>query len=153
MDDLPNLPHVLLAEDDAGFRELLASELCDRGYRVTALKDGRELLRRLIRSLGAPGDHGVDAPDRPDLVVSDVRMPGYDGLAVAQALDRAGEEIPVILISAFADDELRARAAQAHAFAVVEKPFEIDALLELVDRACSTGTGATRLALFGAGGT
>lgn len=130
VNDAAYAPRVFLAEDDPAFRELLETELEAHGLQVVTLRDGRELLRRLIRALD-----GSSEGSPPDLIVSDVRMPGYDGLAVLEALHRAGTRVPVVLISAFADEELREQARRAGAFAVVEKPFEIDTLLAVVDEA------------------
>jgi two-component system, NtrC family, response regulator HydG len=104
------LPRVLVVDDDAPSRLVMAETLAREGYSV-ALADGAE--SALAAHRGAPFD----------IVVSDIRMPGQDGLALLRAL-RAGESPPlVVLITAFGDMEGAARALQGGAFEYLSKPF------------------------------
>lgn len=103
--------HVLIAEDDDDFRDLLTSVLRQDGYRVTAVDAGVPLLDALLGACR----RGENAPS---LVISDERMPGIRGL---QALHRArnhGMTLPMVLID---------RAAKI-GVVVIRKPFEIDDL-------------------------
>ena len=112
--------HVLIAEDDDDFRDLLTSVLRQDGYRVTAVGAGVPLLDALLSACR----RGEDAPS---LVISDERMPGIRGL---QALHRArnhGMTLPMVLITAFGDEALIDRAAKI-GVVVIRKPFEIDDL-------------------------
>jgi CheY-like chemotaxis protein len=120
---------LLLAEDDAAFRTLLQMALVGDGYDVVAVKDGAELLERLSVSLSSGS-----ANDRFDVVVSDVRMPGWTGLNVLLSMRHEANPPPVVLITAFGDERLHEQAMMAGAVAVLDKPFELDDLRALVSR-------------------
>jgi CheY-like chemotaxis protein len=120
---------LLLAEDDAAFRTLLQMALAGDGYDVVAVKDGSELLERLSVSLSSGS-----ASDRFDVVVSDVRMPGWTGLNVLLSMRHEANPPPVVLITAFGDERLHEQAMKAGAVAVLDKPFELDDLRSLVSR-------------------
>jgi FixJ family two-component response regulator len=88
-----------------------------------------ELLERLSTSLSAGLDH-----DRFDVVVSDVRMPGWSGLNVLITMSHQVKPPPIVLITAFGDERLHEQAMKAGAIAVLDKPFELDDLCALVNR-------------------
>jgi CheY-like chemotaxis protein len=119
---------ILLAEDDLEMRRLLAWALARNGYDVTECGDGMTVLRRL--GLMDPQRTGSDY----DLVISDVRMPGYDGLQVLESIHNATPHPPVVLISAFADEAVRERADRLGAARVIPKPFDVDELVAEVNR-------------------
>ena len=109
-------PKVLVGEDDPHLRRLVAHALRDDGYEVRALSDGGDVLLEL----GSDG-RGYS------LVVCDVRMPACSGLQVLGAIRRARIDVPVILMSAFADRGLRERIEGQGAF-FFDKPFDMDDL-------------------------
>jgi CheY-like chemotaxis protein len=112
---------VLLAEDDGPLRALLVGVLQGDGYEVVEAKDGLELLANIESSL--VGD------ERPlFVVVADVHMPGLTGLDVLAILRCSFVAAPVILITAFGDDDTRAEAWELGASAVFDKPFELEEL-------------------------
>ena len=116
---------VLVAEDEDEMRRLLVRALGKQGYEVTEIEDGFELhdyMECLERG----------EVKRPDLVVTDVRMPGRTGLDVVEQLRRVDPRIQVVVMTAFPDDELRARARRLGAALVLEKPFDIDELCAVV---------------------
>ena len=88
---------------------------------MSELRDGLQLLERLREVRGSPLRW-------PDAIVSDVRMPGHSGLEMLAALRRAGWTTPVVLITAFGDRWVHDQARQLGAAAVLDKPFDIDAL-------------------------
>jgi DNA-binding response OmpR family regulator len=110
-------PRILLAEDDPTMRELLAAVLLHEGYRVVEVTDGRALLA----ILGEDDDRR-----RFDLVVTDDWMPGRRGIDVLARLHASRQGLRVILITAFADEILRAEAVALGACAVLDKPFDLD---------------------------
>lgn len=118
---------VLLAEDDGEFRAMLSSALRSKGYLVTECANGLELAQQVARSALPGGDQ------KCDLVISDVRMPGMFGLSVLEALHQLEDALPVILITAFGDDETHAYAERLGAAAMFDKPFPIGELLSKVD--------------------
>jgi CheY-like chemotaxis protein len=97
---------ILVADDDAEFRHLVTTVLEGDGYEVQQAANGRQLLDLLASwyDLGL-----LDASCH--LIISDVRMPGYSGLDVLASLHGLGSRIPVIVITAFGDDDTRFLAA------------------------------------------
>lgn len=120
---------VLLAEDDDAMRALLVSVLTADGYEVVEAGDGSELIRRFHEVATEPcGRESVG------VVISDVRMPNFDGLDVLAALRCAGWYTPVILITAFGDAATHRDAHDFGAVAVLDKPFSLERLQSLVHR-------------------
>lgn len=121
---------IILAEDDQALRELLASTLRRRGHAVVELEDGNELLEYVARHLRANGSI-ADV----DLIVSDIRMPEFTGMDVAVGLRRVLAETPMILITAFGDAQTHDFARAVGVTALLDKPFDLDEFLAVVDRA------------------
>jgi CheY-like chemotaxis protein len=105
---------LLVAEDDSDFRALLASALRTAAYEVVEVSNGFDLIEILRDSLTAGGGIGSF-----DLVLSNFQMPGWTGLDVLASLGHGPSLPPVILITAFGDDELRRRAKSAGAVTVL----------------------------------
>jgi len=105
---------VLLAEDDDAMRSILVEVLEDDGYRVHAVADGAGLMERLRQ-------------EPVDVIITDVHMPGIDGLELLATLRTLGLGTAVILISGFAEIELKT-AQRLGAQAVLSKPFALSAL-------------------------
>ena len=118
--------HVLLIDDDEGVREVVAFQLEDAGYRVTA---------------AASGEEGLVAFDRepPDAVLTDLKMPGVDGMQVLAAIQRKAEVVPVVVVTAFGSVEVAVSAMRAGAHDFITKPFSKEALLLKVERAVAHG--------------
>jgi two-component system, response regulator, stage 0 sporulation protein F len=114
---------LLVAEDDPDFRSLLASALRADGHEVVEVSNGVDLLDALGSSLISGAGARVF-----DLVLSDVRMPGWTGFDALASLGHGQELPPVLFITAFGDDELHAQALLAGAVAVFDKPIDIDDL-------------------------
>lgn len=115
---------VLVAEDDAAMRRLLCETLLRAGHEVLAVSDGCGLLDAVGAAL--VGD-GV----MPDVIVTDVRMPGVSPLEVLEGLRSTDAWIPAIVITAFGDDALHARV-EALGARCLDKPFDLDHLRGLV---------------------
>lgn len=103
---------VLLVEDDAAIRELVAWMLEDAGYRVHLAADGEEAIEQL------------EALDRVDVVVSDVNMPVMDGLELSRRIYSAWPSLPMLLTSG------RPHPEATRPF--LPKPFRWDSLMEAV---------------------
>ena len=127
-------PLVLLAEDDAPFRRLIASVLAEDGYEVLEAGDGLGLLANIETTLGVRGERAESF-----LVVADVRMPGLSGLDVLAILRCADWNTPVILITAFGDEATHAEGRDLGALAVFDKPFGVDLLRSAVREAMPPG--------------
>jgi CheY-like chemotaxis protein len=117
---------VLLAEDQPEMRSLVRSALVRDGYEVIEAEDGPSVIRALIDGLLA------DQSRAPDLIITDVRMPGFTGLEVLARLRREQWATPVILITAFGDEALHTEAKRLGATRVLDKPFELEDLREAV---------------------
>ena len=113
---------VLLIDDDAHLRQALSQTLDLAGLKVLSLGDAQGLAARI--PVGWPG-----------VVVSDIRMPGIDGLQLLQQLRERDAELPVLLITGHGDVPLAVQAMRAGAYDFLEKPFANDDLLDSVRRA------------------
>ena len=116
---------VLVIDDDEEHRTLVREILVRAGHRVEEAADGAQGLR-------------LFGQRRPDLVVTDINMPGIDGHEVISALRVQHADIPIIAISgggAVEKDELLLRAASLGASEVIMKPFEFRQLVGAVSRA------------------
>jgi PAS domain S-box-containing protein len=113
-------PTVVLADDNADMRDYVR-RLLSTDYRVIAVADGAEALR-------------VTTARKPDLVITDVMMPGLDGFGLLKALreDPGTAPIPVVMLSARAGEEARVEGLQAGADDYLTKPFSARELLARV---------------------
>lgn len=107
---------VLFVDDDAALREANLQTLDLAGLSVEAFADAGAVLRRIDR-------------DFPGIVVTDIRMPGMDGLQLRAAIHAIDPEIPVILITGHADVDMAVRALKDGAFDFLSKPFAADHLV------------------------
>jgi DNA-binding NtrC family response regulator len=124
---------IIVADDDEDMRELLSGVLRDDGFTVSEARDGQELLSMLVEKTAPDG-----TPIAPDLVVTDVQMPGATGMRVLSHVRRAHPTVPVILITAFGSAELHAQAKRLGAATVLDKPFDLGDLRKLIHRLLST---------------
>ena len=113
-------PRIILAEDDPDMRSVLAEVLRKDGYLVQEAEDGGRLLVRVTARYLHPE---VDV----DLIISDIRMPVCTGLQILSGLRDTHWRVPVILMTAFGDDQTRAHAELLGAV-LFDKPFPIDDL-------------------------
>ena len=127
-------PLVFLAEDDAAMRSMLRMLLTRSGFTVVACADGAALINEIeLAGTGAP---------RPNVIISDVQMPGASGLDVVDAGTRMLPGVPIILITAFGDDRTHRRARELGATAVLNKPFLLNDLQALVVNAVAASSGS-----------
>jgi DNA-binding response OmpR family regulator len=119
-------PRVLLAEDDPGMRDLLARILADSGYDVVQAIDGQELLDLVSSALAS-----TPAMEPFDIIVTDVRMPSHTGMDALKLMRSAHVRTPVIVITAFGDEELHRAAYELGAW-VLDKPFDLEDFEEAV---------------------
>ncbi len=113
---------VILIDDDPHLRQALSQTLDLAGLKILPLAQAQGLAAQLGR-------------DWPGVVVSDIRMPGMDGLELLAELHAQDPELPVLLITGHGDVPLAVQAMRAGAYDFLEKPFASDALLDSVRRA------------------
>ena len=121
---------VLLAEDDDELRWALEDSLKREGYEVIAVPDGNAVLNHLGAALLL---EQREAP--PDVVITDLRLPGFTGMHLLEAIRGKGWTVPVVVISAFGDESTRARARKLGATAFLDKPLETEELKAVIQNA------------------
>jgi DNA-binding NtrC family response regulator len=116
------IPSILVVDDEPLLQDALGLELRSQGYRVATAKSGEEALTRL-------------EAQEFDLVVSDLVLPGLDGLAVLERSRTPNPRVEVIVMTAYATVETAIAAFRRGACDYLEKPFDLDDLLRRVLRA------------------
>lgn len=106
---------ILVAEDDAVIRELVVRSLNEDGHELTVAIDGAAALDALNRHNG-----------KFDLLLTDVKMPDVDGIALALAAGRDHPDIAIMLMTGFADQRERTHELDALVHDVIAKPFSVD---------------------------
>jgi two-component system cell cycle response regulator CpdR len=106
------MARILLADDEEPTRTLIARALAEDGHQVVATADGVEALDRLAKDGG-----------RFDLLLTDVKMPVMDGIALALAAARDHPNLVILLMTGYADQRERAHGLDALIHDVVAKPF------------------------------
>jgi len=121
---------ILLVDDDADMRSLLADVLSDEGYDVIQAANGAEALVLLHR-------------ERFAAILLDKRMPGLSGMDLLPGLRVTCPETPVIVITAFGDAHTAAEGTAKGAFGLLFKPFRMDELRAMLDHALARGDSRT----------
>ena len=114
--------NILVVDDELGLRHTLSLILQAEGHVVRAASDGAAALERL-------------AEEPADLIISDVRMPGLDGLGFLDRYKAAGGSALVIMMSAYGDDDAALEAIRRGAYDFIAKPFRADQVLLVVRKA------------------
>jgi two-component system nitrogen regulation response regulator GlnG len=117
-----NSATVWVIDDDRSIRWVLERALTQAGMAVAVFENGVEAMTRL----------GIE---RPDVVVSDIRMPEMDGLSLLENISARHPQLPVIIMTAYSDLESTVSAFQGGAFECLPKPFDVDEAVALVHRA------------------
>jgi CheY-like chemotaxis protein len=119
---------ILIVDDDQDARELIGQVLAEAGYLVEVAGDGFEAIAKLPRAL-------------PDLVLTDMRMPGMDGVDLAQRI-RSQSDVPVVLTTGADTFDLCTKAEAYGAVACLTKPINLDELLWTIETALACRAGA-----------
>lgn len=117
---------VWVVDDDASIRWVLERALRQAGMMATAFEQAEPALAALRGS-------------RPDVLITDIRMPGRSGLELLDEIHEQHPELPVIIITAHSDLDAAVAAYQGGAFEYLPKPFDIDQAVDLVRRAAQQG--------------
>jgi len=113
---------ILVVDDEAGIRDLLRSELTSRGYNVISALNGRDALSRL-------DSHHFQ------VALCDIRMPELDGLETLARMQTHDPDLQVIMMTGYASVEAAINAMKKGAYDFIEKPFHMDQVVAVVDRA------------------
>jgi len=113
---------ILLVDDEEDIREVLSISLMDAGYTVYTAENGEEGLRRFREA-------------RPPVVLTDIKMPGMDGIELLRRIKAEDPETEVIMITGHGDMDLAIRSFKDEAVDFITKPIDVDALRISVNRA------------------
>ncbi|MEQ9634940.1 MAG: response regulator [Devosia marina] len=118
------MARILVAEDDPSVRAFVVSALTMKGHEVVAEDDGGLAAETMEAEAG-----------RFDLLLTDIKMPVMDGIALALQVGAAYPEVTILMMTGFADQRERAHGLDALIYDVIAKPFTLVDLLEKVDDA------------------
>jgi CheY-like chemotaxis protein len=113
------MARIVIAEDEAGVREFVTRALAHDGHQVTAVEDGLQALQALTA-------------DRFDLLLTDIVMPGLDGIALALKAGSLYPDMRILLMSGYAAERQRAHNLEALVHRVVAKPFTLKEICDAV---------------------
>ncbi len=113
--------NIFLAEDERILRVSLADELRDAGYKVTEFAEGGGVVQKL-------------AEEAPDLLITDIRMPGMDGLQLLEKVKQLSPDTLVVVMTAYASVETAIQALKLGAYDYLSKPFRNEEILHLTQR-------------------
>lgn len=111
--------HILVIDNEKSLCRMLEAVLVDSGYRVSAFTEPEKAL-------------DFYTPGRFSMVITDVKMPGIDGLEVLKTIKNQNDDIPVIMITGYATVEMSIHALRNGAFDILTKPFEPEELMQRV---------------------
>ncbi|QIA64518.1 nitrogen regulation protein NR(I) [Vibrio astriarenae] len=114
--------YVWVVDDDSSIRWVMEKTLSSANIRCETFADAESVLLALER-------------ETPDVLVSDIRMPGIDGIELLQQIQSQSPDLPVIIMTAHSDLDAAVNAYQKGAFEYLPKPFDVDETLSLVERA------------------
>ena len=127
---------VLVVDDDSNLRELLEEAVRDWGYAVTTARSGEEALESIGRK-------------KFNIVICDLKMPGMDGLELLKKIKACDKKVHVIVITGYATLETVVKTIEAGAFDYITKPFRLEELRRIMNKAGPRGVMAgTRKRLF-----
>jgi two-component system nitrogen regulation response regulator GlnG len=131
---LPSSLNVWLVDDDASIRWVLERALKNSGMQPRAFEQADRALEAL-------------SEDEPDVLITDIRMPGKSGLRLLDEVQNSHPRLPVIVMTAHSDLDSAVAAYQGGAFEYLPKPFDIDEAVALVRRAAQQAPAATETAV------
>lgn len=117
-----SIENVWIVDDDKSIRWVLEKALSQSGIKTTTFDSGDAMMRELD-------------VNQPDALVSDIRMPGTDGLGVLSHIQKQHPDVPVIIMTAHSDLDSAVNAYREGAFEYLPKPFDIDEAVALTKRA------------------
>lgn len=120
---------ILLVDDEASLRKVLAASLRKEGYDVISVKNGEEAIE-VLRASEQP-----DTGDPFDLIITDLRMPGVSGMDLLSHATQHYKDVPVVMLTAYGTVDLAVQALKKGAFDFISKPYERDELISVVKKA------------------
>ena len=125
---MPKVPVIAIVDDDESFRRATASFIRSLGYSVFQFASAQTFLKS-------------DYLDNTDCVISDVQMPGMNGIELQDELIAQGRRLPIIFVTAFPEMNARSRALASGAVGFLAKPFSDVELIACVNTALAASGG------------
>ena len=113
---------IWIADDDEAIRVVLEESLSSNGFKTTSFSSADELVQNLEN-------------DQPDLIITDVQMPGMLGYDLLKHITNNYEDLPVIVMTAFADMQAAVESFGGGAFEYIPKPFDLEDAIKIIERA------------------
>ncbi|MGK0499039.1 MAG: two-component system nitrogen regulation response regulator GlnG [Oceanicoccus sp.] len=117
---------VWIVDDDRSIRWVLEKALSQANIETQTFDSGEAIIRSL---------NNTEAPEQPQAIISDIRMPGMDGLELLSAITESHPNVPVIITTAHSDLDSAVASYQSGAFEYLPKPFDIDDAVAMTERA------------------
>ena len=114
--------NVWIVDDDESIRWVLEKALSREDVNISSFADPRQVLEKIQH-------------ETPDVLISDIRMPGMDGISLLEQIKEHSPEVPVIIMTAYSDLDRAVSAFREGAFEYLSKPFDVDEVVSLVKRA------------------
>lgn len=111
---------ILIVDDDMGMRETLSDIMEDKGYRTVIALDGYEAIQRVKESAF-------------DVILMDIKMPGMDGVETFKEIKKIRPRTAVVMMTAYALEDLISEALQEGAYGVLYKPFDMEKIMDLIE--------------------
>ena len=115
---------IWIAEDDRSLRWVMEKAIRREDIKVRSFENGEDLLEALVN-------------DQPEIIISDIRMPGMDGLELLQRIHADHPNMPIIITTAHSDLDSAVAAYQSGAFEYLPKPFDLEELVDVAQRGIS----------------
>ena len=116
------MARILVAEDDKAVQSFVSRALAHRGHAVTAVDDG-------LQALEALDETGFDV----DLLITDIVMPGLDGIALALKVARDRPNLPILMMTGYSAERQRAHNLEALICRVITKPFSLEQICKAAE--------------------
>ena len=113
---------IWIADDDEAIRVVLEESLSSNGFKTTSFSSADELVKNLENN-------------QPDLIITDVQMPGMLGYDLLKHINNNYEDLPVIIMTAFADMQAAVESFGGGAFEYIPKPFDLEDAIKIIERA------------------
>ena len=117
--------HIFVVDDDKSIRWVLEKTLTKNNFKVSCFVDVKSMLNDLEKIT-------------PNVIISDIRMPGINGTDMLEQVKREYPKIPIIMMTAFSDLETTVKSLKKGAYEYVTKPFDINEITTLVEKACKS---------------
>ncbi len=135
------MARILLAEDDKAVQSFVSRALAHRGHAVTAVDDGLQALEALHE---AGGEAGAGDGAGFDLLITDIVMPGLDGIALALKVARDRPNLPILMMTGYSAERQRAHNLEELICRVITKPFSLEQICKAAEEVLAAGP-TTRL--------